>query len=461
MSADINVQSIKQCQIELCKSMAVSQCFHCSKNICLEHLTEHVNLINVPQISLIDQLNYLKDQSEHMTIEQLSKQALNKLEQWKNESYEIINQLFDIKYQELEMGIQKQEDYLNENRIKQQQLVKDVQNKLNESNLTNEQINNIKQNIEQIKNNLNEFNNNFIKIETKSLNIDHNYIKIQIKSRELNLKQLETIQPIKTCHLKWHAFAMASNQYFILLQYNEQILNVYDHELNLYKQIPWNHDIIWDMCWSTIINEFILLTLTNIYTIDVKTTNIKLIDQIKPHKTDAPFGHCTCSHLNDNDTHLFISYKGYDPVIEEYNLKLTFQLQKQWKSPQTCSHDERINCLRYNNYNDQIGLIIYNKTTDQWHLDVHELLTFNVIWSLELGEICLQHGYYLNPLSNNEWLIINTDSHLLYNVRSNDHLYTTIKYDKRLLNAIMFNENYLVISTMEYTINLHELYVKK
>ena len=53
--------------------------------------------------------------------------------------------------------------------------------------------------------------------------------------------------------------AMASNNRFLLTD-QDRNLCLFDRELILIKQLPWKHDRITEMCWSSTLNNFIITT---------------------------------------------------------------------------------------------------------------------------------------------------------------------------------------------------------
>ncbi|CAF4654418.1 unnamed protein product, partial [Rotaria magnacalcarata] len=53
---------------------------------------------------------------------------------------------------------------------------------------------------------------------------------------------------------------LAPNNKVLLIHHDNQ-LSVLNHELTLVKSIPWLHNWIWDMCWSSTLSRFLIITL--------------------------------------------------------------------------------------------------------------------------------------------------------------------------------------------------------
>ena len=84
---------------------------------------------------------------------------------------------------------------------------------------------------------------------------------------------------------------MASNNRFLLIdQYPN--LCLFDRELTLVKQFPWEHDRITDMCWSSTLNSFIIITdKDGVFLVNENLTSIEPIQTIEKKEWLS----CTCS----------------------------------------------------------------------------------------------------------------------------------------------------------------------
>ena len=117
---------------------------------------------------------------------------------------------------------------------------------------------------------------------------------------------------------------MTTNNRFLLLdQYPN--LCLFDRELTLIKQIPWEHDRIPDMCWSSTLNSFIMITdKDGVFLINEDMTLIESIRTIEKEKWLS----CTCS-----DASLFLTTNKWGSDIFEFHLLSSFNLIKQWNPP--------------------------------------------------------------------------------------------------------------------------------
>jgi hypothetical protein len=123
-----------------------------------------------------------------------------------------------------------------------------------------------------------------------------------------------------------------------------------DKHLKIIKKLPWNLGHIRDICWSGTLDRFILMTDNcGIYFVQDNSISSENVENL----TNEKFHSCTCS-----ETSLFVTIDTYGSLIMEYHLLPSIKLVKQWKSPETCTKDEFISNIRYNN--EKLRLIIQN-----------------------------------------------------------------------------------------------------
>src|SRR5689334_12327138 len=118
-----------------CKQPAGIKCLHCSQNFCRIHFGEHEENINIDIYPLIDRLNNITEQS--LQIDEQKKFLINQLYQWKETSYQIIDNYGQKKHQEIEEKIKEFHNYIQ---IVKDQIKPFISNQLNI--ITNEQIKN-------------------------------------------------------------------------------------------------------------------------------------------------------------------------------------------------------------------------------------------------------------------------------------------------------------------------------
>jgi hypothetical protein len=137
-----------------------------------------------------------------------------------------------------------------------------------------------------------------------------------------------------------------------------------------------------------------------------------------------------------------------------FTLLPTIEWIKIWRSPQTCSWNEIINKIVYNN--GTLGVVIENKTEKSLRFELKSAQTLDRVWSLGFDIICNQNMVFrCCLLTNDEWLVIDHGTKRLLHVTKNGKLKTTIPYDGIPYYANIF-ANMLVVSK-NGGVNFHKL----
>ncbi|CAF1032314.1 unnamed protein product [Adineta steineri] len=231
--------------------------------------------------------------------------------------------------------------------------------------------------------------------------------------RTIYFDRLTTVRPRISLDVKgaeWHILGTASspNSTFLHYQHSKKNkrLSIVDFQ-GQQKTIPWHEDqSIWDSCWSSFLNKFIILGDNRLYTYDdndeLTTSNsIKLIKEVKPRRNNMEFLRCFCS----NET-LFITYDERNTSVDEYNMN-------QWTMSRTYENiikqNEIIISITISVINPNlIGLIILDDK-QQWHFELRDRsMTF--ILSIQLDKSEFNRRLISLPNSSMNWLIIHTGS---------------------------------------------------
>ncbi|CAF4594858.1 unnamed protein product, partial [Rotaria sp. Silwood2] len=158
----------------------------------------------------------------------------------------------------------------------------------------------------------------------------------------------------------------------------------------------------------------------------------------------------TCS-----DTVLFACTNEGASSIMEFTLFPAIELIKEWKYPLTCTKDEIINDIIYNNEN--LALMVKNKFEKSLRIELRYAQTLYRIWALQLDVKCVQKiPFRCCSLTCNEWLIVDYETERLLQITKDGQLKTAIEYNPTPLRAILFDINKLAIST-EGGVNLHTI----
>lgn len=110
---------ISLCEHEVeCSKIAQVRCHHCPKMLCLEHILQHNELNIVRASELLDETNDLTEYLTNMDTKIIYENARNKLNQWKKENLdkiENIHQYYTNEINRLEDDLNSRLNILKEN----------------------------------------------------------------------------------------------------------------------------------------------------------------------------------------------------------------------------------------------------------------------------------------------------------------------------------------------------------
>ncbi|CAF4863551.1 unnamed protein product [Rotaria socialis] len=261
----------------------------------------------------------------------------------------------------------------------------------------------------------------------------------QWTSNELDISTLASPYRTIACS-KDNWLAMTSNNHFLLIdQYPN--LCLYDKQLALLKEYPWEYAPIPDMCWSSTLNSFIIITNKNgIFLMSESLASLECIQTIEKKRWLS----CTCS-----DSTLFLMMNESGSNIFQFNLLLSFHFMKQWKSPRNCNSDEIINNIAYNN--ETLALMIESETNNKKPIELRSLSTFDLLWSTTFNA-----AYHFAPWSSrvcvlkyNERVVIDYENSRLFHVIKDGQVKANRSYKPTISDAVLFGANILAIKTLD------------
>ncbi|CAF4013736.1 unnamed protein product [Rotaria sordida] len=104
------MNSINTCENEIeCSKIAYFSCYHCSKNLCLEHLNKH-NILNIVRVQeLSNKLDEFVNLVSNLDTQKISQNAHDKLDIWKKQISNDIENIYklylnEINYLEIELN---------------------------------------------------------------------------------------------------------------------------------------------------------------------------------------------------------------------------------------------------------------------------------------------------------------------------------------------------------------------
>jgi hypothetical protein len=391
---------------------------------------------------LVDQINKLGDRLKALNHEEMMGDARKKLEEWRVECHQKIDHFFKQQCRELDRQVaaitDKQREDVSRIQSKAAELIREEHATRRDLDLLTSTINNLEQQVNKIEQT--SFN-----IRCQSLEIDETSIMIEeLGTRRFNLSALSTInRTTKYINESWPV--VASNDH-VLLMHQKPNLCLVDRHLKVVKHVLWDDKCIYDMCWSSVLDRFIIISPENVSLFDPDTMSIKTLPLIQRQN----WLRGTCS-----DTSLFLSTYEVSSSIIEYSLLPAIQLIQHWKSPDTCEKNEIISHMRSNN--ETIALIITAPLNKIVRMEVKNSKTLARLWSLPLnGENIPKFIFSCCSVNDDEWLVIDCETSRLLHVSKQGKLQATCQYQSKPSFATMFSSKILAISTNN-ELNLHTL----
>jgi len=420
------------CALDKCSRISRGQCDCCDQQLCLQHLNEHnASLIN--QLNpLTDEFNALSDRLNTLNIEKITGESRRKLEQWRDRSHQQIDRLFEQKCEELDRimneKIQKQRDEINCLQSKIADIIRNQET-------TRQQIDSLKATIHEIKEKMNELENTSLRVTTQRLIIDGGMISIESTAEhELDLSNLPSSCKTISRPAGSKVSICASDKY--LLVHQKPNLCLVDHEINVVRETLWNYPDIYDICWCSTLDRFIINEGSNIFLFDESTMAIEKIKTIEEIKWLS----CTTS-----EKCLFLSTNTDGSIVKKYDLLPSIKPVTEWKSPFTCTNNEWISSIQYNN--EKLGLLIRNNPEKSLRMELRSVDTFDRIWTLKFDTVCEQNiSFRFCSLTCNEWLVADYEKKRLLHITNDGKLKAVVPYENIPYRLTLFR-NMLGIST--------------
>lgn len=439
MSIEVNSPNLF-CVITDCRRPANVLCYCCKENLCRKHYNEH-DYLNAKLNLLVDEIDTFDRQLSAVDFKKYTQISNDKLQQWRFDSYKAIDQYCDQKYREIEQHLMKIINFKRED-------VERVRTKLLELSqkrkLSLDVIDSLTSSLRTIENDMNDIDQKYLSIDTAPLIIDKQLIRIdELKVEQFDLAALTLVY--KTIdNPRQGLYPIASNNQYLLI-HREPNLCLVDRNIKTAKQTSWNYGQIFDMCWSSALSRFFLITLNQIYIFDINSLSIERVDATqKLHWLS-----CTCS-----ETSLFLSTNQKGSSICEFNLLNSMQAAKRWESPDTCSQDERIHDMVYNK--GTLLLVIENSLNGKVRVELRSSARFDRLWSLQLDVGNQTKVFKCCLLNNDQWLVVDSNSSRLFQITMDGKLKSSCFYNPIPSGACLFGYDMLAVSTL-HGVNIHKL----
>ncbi len=239
--------SQQPCAIRDCKRASRTLCHCCNQNLCRDHFNEHDDLLNSYLNPLADEINALADRLTAINIDKITNNSRQKLDQWRIDCHQIIDQFYEEKCKELHR-------YANDNIDEQRKAIADLRSKMTEliekQETTKNDINSLTSAIRTLERQLNEIEHIRLQVDIRPLMIDKNLIQVvRLKKHQFNLLKLPPPHLTISRANGYDSLATSSDRF--LLVHNGSNLYLIDEYLSIVKQSKWSDEGIEDMCCSS------------------------------------------------------------------------------------------------------------------------------------------------------------------------------------------------------------------
>ena len=429
------------CAMVSCQETSRVLCYCCDRNLCLEHFSSHNTSANFPSYPLAKQIELLNEQMKRLDRTKLIDDTRRKLEQWREEHRKKLDRFYEQKSEEIERFYQRN---IQQKQIELEQLNKQPQQI---DGLQENFHKDLQRNILETKKRIDTIEQKGMPIHFYSLSIGNHLITIgDSKTQEFELTLLSAApDQIFQCSSQLGSALACSDRYLLVDQ--NPILTLFNSDLTMIEQTSWKSSLIYDMCWSTILSCFIIITDKNkAFRIEEKNLSINPIESMRNQLWIS----CTCSHA-------LLYLVSLSNGVVEFSLLPSISYQRRWDPPMTCQINQSIKDISCNEI--ALALVVSSSESKMIHLILRSLTTFDQLFTISLD---IPQGLYQFPtrccaLKNNQWLIIDANTSKLIQIGKDGKIKGALLYDRPPYNALLFNSNKLVIRT-EDTLHFHQLF---
>lgn len=443
------------------------QCNGCQRTFCEHHFTDH-------RQALTDRLNNIT--SEYSNIREIlalppsyeslaeDTELINKINRWETETIDQVK--------EIAAGLREKINRRSDT-IATEKFVPVVQQLTEELQTIRQSNNFIESDIERLTTKLNNLklqveDCRVHSIELRLVAIDWTkYIQMVAKQNasqlhqrsEIHLERLLTTEPRVTLdsrNAEWYVLGntSSSNSSFLHYQHTKKhkrlsIVNINGHE----KQIPWYEDqSIWDSCWSTFLNKFLILADNRLYTYDdsiVTSDSLKLVEEVRTRQDKMEYLRCLCI-----DATLFITYDERNSSVDEYNMSNWAVVHKH---ENIVKQNEIIISIASSGTNSNlIGLTVLDDKQN-WHFELRDR-QLKMVSLIKLDKSEFNRRVISLPNSSSSWLIVHTGLDCFTVLNENAQTKKVVKCAENIDLATYFpDRNCLVVLTQKSKLKFFDL----
>jgi hypothetical protein len=281
-------------------------------------------------------------------------------------------------------------------------------------------------------------------VDTRPLLIDDTIVHVkEISSQNFNSSSFSSVY--KTiASPPGSRDSLASNDRLLLIHQKPNLCFL-NSELTIVKQVLWPHDGIIDMCWASTLNRFIVIVKDNIFLVDENTMSIESVQTVEKRNWFS----CTCF-----DDHLCLSTNGRGSSIVEVSLWPSIAIIKEWKSPITCTMNECIDDIVYNN--ETLAVVIGSHVEKSIRMKLRSYKTLDRLWSVSLNVVWENETSRCCSLNCDEWFVADHNAGSLLHIAADGKMKESITYKEIPYCITPFGPSMLAIATQNGT-NLHKI----
>ncbi|CAF1518763.1 unnamed protein product [Didymodactylos carnosus] len=204
---------------------------------------------------------------------------------------------------------------------------------------------------------------------------------------------------------------------------------------------------VWDICWSSFLDRFIILTKRTLHSLNVQRSEVTQIKRVS-NKTKADFSRCTCSYQT-----LLVSFNHKGSVIEEWDMSGEWKIMRRWQPPVSCQANEEIWNIRFSC--DGSHLVVTIWVDGQYNQFQVRDQSMNILNNITFS--CSTFGYFLLSLPNGQYLTHERQNKKLHSIDRDGKLQETVTYDKCVRSTALLGQRCLVIRTTDNKLCFHDL----
>ncbi|CAF1572531.1 unnamed protein product [Didymodactylos carnosus] len=233
-----------------------------------------------------------------------------------------------------------------------------------------------------------------------------------------------------------------------LLYYGKDILCLTDRSGHKTNTLPSGELNVWDICWSSFLDRFLILTPTTLHSLNVQTKKVTQIKQVSD-KNKTAFRRCTCS----NHT-LLVSFEHRGSVVDEWDMSGEWKMMRRWQPPVSCQQNEWIFDIRFSCDGSRLGVTVW--VNDQYNQVQVRDRSMNILNNITFP--ChLAFGYFLLSVPSGQWLTHEWKNKALRIIDRDGILQQTLTYDKSVRTTALLGQRCLVIRTDDNELCFHDL----